>query len=157
MEELLNSPAYQTLLPYMPYLTVSFLFRLFFLILLCINSRKALLEINEENRFIHPNMVWLLLVPFLNIYWNFVAVGKLKDSLNNEFYDRKIAVEENPTFKYGSFFAWCFLIFNFPVPLFISFLMLFLSNVALLLYWFSVREHRKLLEQSPKGSSESTI
>ena len=101
-----------------------------------------------------PNMVWLLLVPFLNIYWNFVFVRKMTDSFNNEFFDRKIAVEEQPTQRNGYFFAGSFLVFNFPLPMFVNFVCLFLSLIALVIYNAKIREHKRLLQQNPESLNE---
>ena len=64
--------------------------------------RKTLKLVASENRLMTPNQSWLVAIPLVNIYWNFQVATRLRDSLINEFYDRKIAVEENPTFRKGS-------------------------------------------------------
>ncbi|MGN0003983.1 MAG: hypothetical protein ACI35V_11160 [Sphingobacterium composti] len=146
MEELINSPEYQRLLPYVPYLLTAVLLRLILVIYLCVVGRNTILLIKEGNRCITSEQVWLLLIPFFNIYWNFVYMRRLVDSLNNEFYDRQIAVEENPTQKSGYFFAGSFLVYNFPLPLFVGFVAYILSIIALVLYIAKVKEYKKLLE-----------
>ena len=147
MEEIINSPEYQNLLPYLPYLIIAGLFRFVFVIGLCITGKRTLLLIKKENRCITPDQSWLLLIPFFNIYWNFIFMRRLVDSLNNEFYDRQIAVEENPTEKSGYFFAGSFLVYNFPIPMFVGFVAFIVSIIALILYVAKVREYKNLLEQ----------
>ena len=148
MEEIINSPEYQQLLPYLPYLLAAGVLRLIIMVYLCMQGRKALLQISKENRNLGPDQVWLLLVPFLNIYWNFVFVRRFTESLNNEFYDRKVAVEENPTQRNGYLFAGSFLVYNFPLPMFVGFVAFVISIVTLILYLAKVNEHKKLLEES---------
>ncbi|GAA4521003.1 MULTISPECIES: hypothetical protein [Sphingobacterium] len=145
MEEILNSPEFQAILPYAPYIFLAFVIRLVLLILFCMMADSTLQLIKEENRCLARGQVWFLLLPFFNIYWNFVVVRRLTDSLNNEFYDRKQAVEENPTQKMGFFFAGTFLVYNFPLPMFIGFVLFILNMVALFLYFLKVKEHRELL------------
>lgn len=151
MEEIINSPEYQKLLPYVPYLLTAVFLRLLFVIFLCVSSKKALLLIKEENRCITSGQVWLLLIPFFNIYWNFIFMRRIVDSLNNEFYDRQVAVEENPTEKYGYFFAGTFLVYNFPLPMFVGSVMYILSIVALIIYVAKINEYKKLLEDETLG------
>lgn len=151
MEELLNSPEYQALLPYLPYLVAAGVLRFTVVIYLCTVSRTALLRIKKENRNIGVNQVWLLLIPFFNIYWNFIMVRRFTDSLNNEFFDRQVAVEENPTERNGYFFAWSFLVYNLPLPLFVGFIAFFISIVMLILYVGKVKEYTKLLVEESTG------
>jgi hypothetical protein len=149
MEEIINSPEYQKILPYVPYLLTAVFLRLVFVVFLCLFSKNLLLMIKEENRCITSGQVWLLLIPFFNIYWNFIFMRRMVDSLNNEFYDRQIAVEENPTEKYGYFFAGTFLVYNFPLPMFVGFVIYILSIVALIIYVAKINEYKKLLEDEP--------
>ena len=154
MEEFINSPEYQKLLPYVPYLLTAVFLRLIFVIYLCLAGKKTLLLIKEENRCITPSQVWLLLIPFFNIYWNFMFMRRMVDSLNNEFYDRQVAVEENPTEKYGYFFAGTFLVYNFPLPIFIGFVVYILSIIALIVYIAKLNEYKKLLEDETLGFND---
>ena len=152
MEELINSPEYQQLLPYLPYLGTAAVLRIILVITLCIVGKKTLLSIKKENRCVTPDQSWLLLIPFFNIYWNFIYMRRMVDSLNNEFYDRKVAVEENPTEKNGYFFAGTFLVYNFPLPMFVSFVIFFISIVALIVYVAKLNEYKKLLAQEVEDS-----
>ena len=102
--------------------------------------------IKKENRNILPGQVWYVALPLFNIYWNFEVVRRLTDSLNNEFYDRQVEVDERPTQKWGMLFAWTFLISNIPLPLFILTVIFVLHLVYFITYWVKIHEHKVLLK-----------
>jgi hypothetical protein len=58
--------------------------QIFFLLTL----QKALSRCQPRNRTMSPGLVWLDLVPLVNIVWTFVAVIRVAESLKNEFRDR---------------------------------------------------------------------
>ncbi len=109
------------------------------------NIKKTILLIQPENRCLLPNQVWGLMVPLYNIYWNFQVARMLTDSLNNEFYDRKIAVEENPTLKVGLIYAWLYLAANIPLPQFLLLFTFILSLVYFINYWIKISTYKNLL------------
>ncbi len=102
--------------------------------------------IKKENQNILPNQSWFVALPFFNIYWNFEVVRRLADSLNNEFYDRQIEVEERPTQKWGGLFAWTFLLSNIPLPPFIITVIAVLHLVYFITYWVKIHQHKVLLK-----------
>lgn len=107
--------------------------------------RKLMLEISVENRFMQPAQAWWLAVPFLNIYWNFVVTRNVSNSLTNEFFDRKIAEEENPGLGKGLLFAWMFLLSHIPFPTFILLTFFILGVVYFIQYWVKIANFRHLL------------
>ena len=50
--------------------------------------QKALQRCHPDNRRMQPGMVWLNLVPCLNIVWQFLTAIQVPDSLKAEFEDR---------------------------------------------------------------------
>lgn len=50
--------------------------------------QKALQRCHPDNRRMQPGMVWLNLVPCLNVIWHFVTAIQVPDSLKAEFQDR---------------------------------------------------------------------
>jgi hypothetical protein len=50
--------------------------------------QKALSRVSPRNRLMEPGMVWLMLVPCLNIIWQFLVAIRVPDSLRNEFRER---------------------------------------------------------------------
>lgn len=153
MEELLKDPQFQVLLPYLPYIIGLSILQLVLWLLLGNTIRTTLLLVKKENRMMIPGQAFLLALPFFNIYWNFQVVRYLRDSLNNEFYDRKVAIDENPTQKEGSMFAWSYLVRNFPLPSFILYIALFSNFVTFFMYWRKVAEYKKLLKETASLAS----
>ncbi|WP_205600187.1 MULTISPECIES: hypothetical protein [Sphingobacterium] len=144
MEELLQNPDFQKLVPY---LVVAFFIQLFVWILFANTIRTTLNLIKKENRCLLPSQAWFVALPFFNIYWNFVVVRRLTDSLNNEFYDRQVAVEEDPTQKQGYMYAGGYMVSNIPLPAFVGFMASIIAFVGFVLYWFKIYEYKKLLKQ----------
>lgn len=144
MEELLKNPDFQKLIPY---LIVAFCVQVLIWLLFANTVRTTLNLIKKENRCILPSQAWFVALPFFNIYWNFVVVRRLTDSLNNEFYDRQVAVEENPTQKQGYMYAGGYMVSNIPLPAFVSFIASVVAFVGFLLYWFKIYEYKKLLRE----------
>lgn len=54
-------------------------------ILYLLTLQKALSRCSPRNRTMEPGQVWLNLVPFLNIVWQFITVTRIAESLSNEF------------------------------------------------------------------------
>ncbi|MVZ65869.1 hypothetical protein GQF61_08355 [Sphingobacterium sp. DK4209] len=121
------------------------LFVLAIWILFANTIKNTLKLISKENQAILPNQAWFLVVPFFNIYWNFEVARRLSYSLNNEFFDRKIPVEENPSMSAGMTYAWSFLVYNFPFPVFWKMLGMIVSFVYFITYWFKINQYRNLL------------
>ncbi len=116
--------------------------------LLFANSiRKTLLLIHPENQVILPNQAWFLAIPLFNMYWNFEVAKRLSYSLNNEFFDRKIAVEENPGFSSGMLYAWAFLVSFFPFPAFLHLLCLIVAIIYFILYWIKINQFKDLINE----------
>ena len=128
----------------------------FFVVLLVIwlffanTIRNTLKLIAKENQCMLPNQAWFLAIQVFNIYWNLEVARQLSYSLNNEFYDRKIAVDESPTLRAGMTYAWCYLVYNFPLPAFWRMLGVIVSFVYFLTYWFKINQYRVLLLEHNK-------
>ncbi|MFZ4261464.1 hypothetical protein ACFRAE_05435 [Sphingobacterium sp. HJSM2_6] len=114
--------------------------------LLFANSiRKTLMLIHKDNQVMIPNQAWFLAIPLFNMYWNFEVAKRLSYSLNNEFFDRKIAVEENPGFSSGMLYSWAFLVSFFPFPNFVQLLCLIVVLVYFILYWIKINQFKDLI------------
>ena len=51
---------------------------------------------SPQNRTLSPGLVWLLLIPFVNLIWHFVIVINMAKSLHAEFTMRNIVEARNP-------------------------------------------------------------
>ena len=147
MEELLKE-ADLNLEQLLPYIIGAFLCQIALLLLFANTVRKTISYVRESNRCLLPHQAWLLALPFFNIYWNFVVVRRLTDSLNNEFHDRQIAVEENPTQKEGYIYAGSYLTGNFPLPMFIKYIISVVTLVGFIMYWLKVNQYKNILKYS---------
>src|SRR5262245_49376745 len=67
-------------------LIIALVIAIFFLLTLS----TALSRCRPRNRTMEPGMVWLNLVPLLNIVWQFITVLRVAESLENEFRDRDL-------------------------------------------------------------------
>lgn len=123
------------------------LVRIIIWLFLAYTMKKALLLVSKENQCIKPNQVFGVAIPIFNIYWNFEVAKRLRDSLINEFYDRKIAVDESPTFKKGSLYSWIYLATNIPLPPFISVVTVIFHFVTMINYWVDINNYKRILEQ----------
>jgi hypothetical protein len=65
-------------------LAVGLIVAIFYLLTL----QKALSRVSPRNRLMEPGMVWLMLVPCVNIIWQFMIAINVPGSLRNEFRDR---------------------------------------------------------------------
>ncbi|MEN5234487.1 hypothetical protein [Sphingobacterium faecium] len=119
--------------------------------------RKTLKLIATENQCIKPNQVFGVAIPLFNIYWNFEVARRLRDSLINEFFDRKIAIDEAPTYKKGSLYGWVYLVKNLPLPAFISVIATVFQFVTLINYWVEVNNYKRILEQHNTFRSQEEL
>ena len=111
---------------------------------------RTLRLIAKENQCILPSQAWFLAMPFFNIYWNFEVTRRLTDSLNNEFFDRKIPVDDNPTRKWGMLNAWTFLLMNIPLPSVFLVSLRVVNLVYFVTYWIKINQYRVLLVEHNK-------
>lgn len=131
---------------FMQYMIVAGIFRIIIWLFFGYTIYRTLKLVKKENQCILPSQAWFVALPFFNIYWNFEVVRRLSDSLNNEFYDRQIEAEENPTRRSGMLFAWTFLLSNIPLPPFILVTIGLLHLVYFVTYWVKIVQHRSLLQ-----------
>jgi hypothetical protein len=112
------------------------------------NTLKA---ISLPNRKMRPGQVWLMFIPFFNVVWHFIIVKALSESIENEYRDRNIPIEHNPT--YGIGLAVSILLCCCSIPVVKSLAALgFL--VCWIIYWSKVSGYKnKILALPPKSDS----
>jgi hypothetical protein len=52
-----------------------------------VSLRRCLDNVSEKNRKISKGSLWLILIPFFSLYWTFVVVKRMRDSLKAEYED----------------------------------------------------------------------
>jgi hypothetical protein len=104
---------------------------IFFLLAL----QKALTRCSPESRTLSPGLVWLQLVPLLNIVWIFINVINVSKSLGNEF--RKRGIPESPAPAQGVGLAWAICSVVSIIP-FVGYLTGIAALVCWIIYWVKV-------------------
>jgi len=134
--------------------TAAFLIVLAFIVLVSLpmvmylmTLQGTLREISPENRRMPPEQVWLSLIPLVGIFWQYVIVARLSDSIRLEFTKRNIYAEEpRPAYRIG--LAFCILISCSVIP-YLGFLAALAGMVCWILYWLRVNDYRNILLENP--------
>jgi len=64
--------------------------------------QNALQRCSPSSRTLAPGLVWVMLIPLVNLIWHFVVVVKISQSLHNEFVRREREnAEPHPGLKLG--------------------------------------------------------
>ena len=132
-------------------LIISLVIRFFY----CRSIRNLLRLIHPENRFLEPKHAWLAMIPVFNIYWNFVLASRISNSLNNEFYDRKIAEEERPGLSAGLLYAVFVVLTNIPLGTMYIGIFGLLTIFHFIRYWVKVENFRALLVEHNRFKNET--
>jgi len=105
--------------------------------------QKALNRCAPENRAMEPGMIWLLLIPCVNMVWHFFVVLNLAKSLGAEFQKRGIAEEPEPGKVIGlvASILWC----CGWIPL-LNYLTGPAALVCWIIYWVKIAGFSKKLE-----------
>jgi hypothetical protein len=111
------------------------------LIFFLLNLQNTLQVISEENRRMSPSNVWLMLIPFFNIVWQFIMVARIADSISAECTRLNIPVKENrPTYGIGLAWNICNCVTFIPI------IGGFSALITLILYWVKVSEFKNLIK-----------
>jgi hypothetical protein len=103
-------------------------------------------EVSPHNRQMNPGQVWLMLIPFFGMVWQFIMVNRIADSLRAEFSERNIPVEEDrPGASIGV--AYCVLFCCGIIPL-LGTLASIAGLVCWIIYWVKIAGYKTKLEQS---------
>ena len=100
--------------------------------IVCWLLMNAFEEIPKRHRLQEPEMVWLLMVPLFNFYWNFKVCPALAESFQAYFYSHGVADVDDCGERWARWY--CFLAPTFIIPCFnlvagLIFLVLFLIEV----------------------------
>lgn len=103
---------------------------------------KTLAAVSDKNRAMAPGLVWLNLIPLVNVVWLFYTVIKLRDSLRKEFEERRIEGGGDYGFALGmamSVLNLCALIPALATVAFLAFL------IVWIVYWVKIAGLKKAL------------
>ncbi len=131
-------------------LIVMFVFSLFFLlpvIFYILTLTRTLTKCSATSITIEPGMLWLLLVPFVNLVWHFFVVIGLAKTLSNEFRARNItSVEPMPGQSIGIAMCICGACGIIP---FLGVIASLAGFVLWIVYWAKIAEFSRMLDQVP--------
>jgi len=120
---------------------VSIIPAIFYLITL----QNTLKRVKKKNRKIEPGQVWLNLIPFFNIVWQFIMINRIADSLKAEFADRNISVKEDrPGAQIGV--AYCVLNLCGAIPV-LGGLASLAGLVCWIVYWVKISNYKNQLSE----------
>lgn len=105
--------------------------------------QKTLNKCAPENRAMQPGMVWLMLVPLVNLVWGFFVVINMAKSLGAEFQKRGITEEPEPGKKLG--LIMCVLLCCGIIPL-LGALCSLGGIVCWIMYWLKIVGFSKKLD-----------
>jgi len=117
---------------------------------------KTIKAISPENRKVNSSSVWLLIIPFFNVVWQFILVSKIADSLKAEFIKKNIAVSETrPGYTIG--LTMCILISASFISLLniagdgMNFLpwLKWAEIIFWIFYWVKIADYKKKLINQP--------
>ena len=127
----------------MAFMLIPMLIGLVVAVFYILTLQKALNKCAPENRAMQPGMIWLLLVPLLNIVWHFLVVINMAKSLGAEFQKRGIAEEPEPGKKLG--LIMCILACCFWIPL-LNILTGLGTLICFIMYWLKIAGFSKKLD-----------
>ena len=106
---------------------------------------RVLNKCSPSSRTMQPGMVWLLLIPFFNIIWNFVVVLAVAKSVGKEFQLRNIpSADPEPGKPIGLAMCICGACGIIP---FVGLLAGLAYLVLWIIYWVKVNEFSRALDQ----------
>jgi hypothetical protein len=109
--------------------------------------QNTLKLISPHNRKMNPGQVWLILIPLYGIFWHFMVVGMIADSLNAEFDERKIRnLEMRPGASLGN---WALILGLLCVVPYIKIIAAIPALVCWICYWVKIAGYKRQLEQAP--------
>ncbi len=116
-------------------------------ILYILTLSRALNKCSPASRTLEPGMLWLLLVPFVNLIWNFFVVLGMAKSLNNEFRLRNApVVDPTPGQSIGIAMSVCGA--SRIIPL-LGLIAIPAHLVLWIVYWVKIAEFSRMLDLPP--------
>lgn len=113
-----------------------------FAIFYILTLQKALSRCAPQNRATSPESVWLLLIPFFNMIWQFILYPRISESLEKEFLSRHLPIEPEPAKKLGLAVAVLHLCWFIPV---VHVFTGIAGLVCLALYWQRISDYSNRL------------
>ena len=119
---------------------------------------STLHAIQPENRLMHPNEVWLQLIPLFGLIWQFVVVARIADSIQREYQSHKevsflgmgdgdLQEKINERVTYTTGFSYCVVLMLSFIPV-IGFIIGIPMLILWITYWRQLIKHRDIILES---------
>jgi hypothetical protein len=105
--------------------------------------QRAIERCAVESRTMSPETVWLLLIPFFNLVWQFIVVNNISKSLRNEFAKRNL-VAAGGDFDRALGLAMCLLTIVSMIPI-VGFATGIGALVCWIVYWVKIEAYARML------------
>jgi hypothetical protein len=93
-----------------------------------------------------PGQVWLSLIPFFGLVWQFIIVNRMADSLRDEYISKNIPLaEERPGSGIGTAYSILFCIGIIPI---LGVLTMIAGIICWIIYWVRISDYRLKLQQA---------
>lgn len=111
----------------------------------CLTLSKALKQVRPENRDMEPGQVWLVLIPFFNLYWNFKIASDIPSSLKREFRERGMGRSgDDYGAAVGKWYAICVILGIIPIVNYVA----GLAQIVLwIMFWVKIAGYSKELRE----------
>jgi hypothetical protein len=110
--------------------------------------QKALYKCAMSSRTLEPAMIWLYLVPFVNLVFNFFIVLGMAKTLGNEFKTRGVLISD-PAPGQAIGLAMCVCAACSIIPL-LGLLAALAHIVLWIVYWAKIAEYSRTLDLQPQ-------
>ncbi len=131
------------------FMMLGFIFCVIFLIpaiFYLLTLQRALAKCSPASRTMEPGIVWLCLIPFFNLIWNFFVVMALGNSLRTEYARRGIPIPEPlPGQPIGLAMSICLCCGIIPV---LGLLASLAAMVLWIIYWIKISNYSAVLDYS---------
>jgi hypothetical protein len=123
---------------------ISLVIQVFYLVTVY-NTMKL---VSPENRHMSPGMVWISIIPVVNLIWDFYMVSNVASSISDELRARGIEhSEERPGYSVGTAWCICAIIRVIPFFGFIGTLAGLAALVCWIIHWVKIYNCKTKLEQ----------
>lgn len=119
------------------------------IIFFCLTLQNLLKAIQKENRAMEPGMVWLLLIPVLNIVWTFIVVINISKSIQAEYKSRNMEIEDKPLFTLG--LVWAISGACGFIP-YLNYIAGIVALISFIMYWIKANEYKNTIRQFPAST-----
>jgi len=119
----------------------------------CILLQNVLEEIEIHNRAIHPNLVWLNMIPIFNLFLSFYLNPKICNAVKRQLEENDYSENDD----YGVLLGKAFPLLVFAAIIIwipgIQLLLIISSVICLLMFWSKMSENLKKLKETRSKAS----